>query len=260
MARAVNHGHKRLFALIALLPFWLSFATLASVPSTNASLVSNISPRPQDPSRKSLAWGPEHQHKVFADVEAANNEAAPFRRGADSTRKQAYAAAIHYVNAEVGPKTPNAVATRLAKHLLGYNNEGLAPSGHDFYIRPDSYTDPSSGISHYFVRQLVNGLEVADGDLNINISPEGKILSFGSSLYAGQAPAPFTNQGVAEAEVTPEHEISERCDKLRSKLESLLFSQACKRYVLPGSIELLCALCTLGASPGSGQTICIRSG
>ncbi|KAJ1024111.1 hypothetical protein NDA16_002950 [Ustilago loliicola] len=225
MAPAVNAGHKRLFALIALLPFWLSFATLASVPTTNASLVANISPRPSDPSRKSLAWGPEHQHKVFADVESAT-DAAPVRRGLDSSnRKHAYAAAIHYVNAEAGPKNPNSVATRLAKHLLGYN-QGLAPNGHDFYVRPDSYTDPSSGISHYFIRQLVNGLEVADGDLNINISPEGKILSFGSSLYAGQAPPPFTNPGVASTEAASEQEISQRCDQLRSELESRLFPQS----------------------------------
>lgn len=219
MARPINNGHKRLLALVALLPFWLSLATFA----TNAHLVKSISPRPQDPTRKSLAWGPEHQHKVFADLESATGNA---RRGLDSNRKQAYAAAIHYVNAEQGPKNPYSVATRLAKHLLGYAPEGLAPSGHDFYVRPDSYTDPSSGISHYFIRQLVNGLEVADGDLNINISPEGKILSFGSSLYAGQAPAPFTNQGVAADDATSEQEVAQRCTELRSELEGLLYPQA----------------------------------
>lgn len=218
MARSANHGHKRLFALIALLPFWLSFAALA-----NAHIVDGIAARPQDPSRKSLAWGPEHAHKVFADVESTN-DAALNKRDADSSRKHAYAAAIHYVNAEDGPKNPYSVASRLAKHLLGYAN-GLAPSGHDFYVRPDSYTDPSSGISHYFVRQLVNGLEVADGDLNINISPQGKILSFGSTLFAGKAPPPFTNQGVAPTEAATEGQVEQRCTQLRSRLESLLFSE-----------------------------------
>ncbi|SPC66528.1 related to extracellular elastinolytic metalloproteinase precursor [Ustilago sp. UG-2017b] len=224
MTRALNAGHKRLFALIALVPFWLSFATLASLPTANASLVANISPRPSDPSRKSLSWGPEHKHKVFADIESAN-EAPTLRRDLDfASSKHAYAAAIHYVNAEAGPKNPYSVATRLAKHLLGYK-QALAPNGHDFYVRPDSYTDPSSGISHYFIRQLVNGLEVADADLNINISPEGKILSFGSSLFAGHAPPPFTNQGVPSTEAASEDEISQRCDQLRSQLQSRLFPQ-----------------------------------
>lgn len=224
MARPDSNGHKRLFALIALLPFWLSLVAFATAPVVDAFIVDNVAPRPQDPSRKSLAWGPEHNHKVFADVDSAN-EAAPFRRGLDSDRKHAFAAAIHYINAEDGPKTPYVVATRLAKHLLGYI-QGLAPSGHDFYVRPDSYTDPASGISHYFVRQLVNGLEVADGDLNINISPEGKILSFGSTLFTGQAPPPFTNPGVAQSEAVSEQDISERCENLRSQLEAKLFPPA----------------------------------
>ncbi len=222
MPRPNQHGHKRLFALIALLPFWLSFASLATAPVANAALLNTGAPRPQDPARKSLAWGPEHAHKVFADVESATDVPA-VRRSLDSARKHAYAAAIHYVNAEPGPKNAYSVATRLAKHLLGYA-QGLAPAGHDFYVRPDSYTDASSGISHYYIRQLVNGLEVADGDLNINIAPDGKILSFGSSLYAGQAPPPFTNQGVAQSEdAVSEHELSLRCDKLRAELDSLLF-------------------------------------
>ncbi|TKY87562.1 hypothetical protein EX895_003576 [Sporisorium graminicola] len=221
MARSVNQGHKRLFALIALLPFWLSFATLTASPVANAHIVDGIAARPQDPSRKSLAWGPEHSHKVFADVEAVN-DASVSKRDFTSSRQHAYAAAIHYVNAEDGPKNPYSVATRLAKHLLGYN-KGLAPSGHDFYVRPDSYTDPSSGISHYFVRQLVNGLEVADGDLNINISPQGKILSFGSTLFAGRAPPPFTSQEVAATEAATELQVEQRCHELRSEIDALLF-------------------------------------
>lgn len=223
MARSVNQGHKRLFALIALLPFWLSFAAFTISPTAHAHIVDGIAARPQDPSRKSLAWGPEHANKVFADLDATADVAAT-KRGLDSSRKRAYAAAIHYVNAEDGPKNPYSVATRLAKHLLGYAN-GLAPSGHDFYVRPDSYTDPSSGISHYFVRQLVNGLEVADGDLNINISPEGKILSFGSTLFTGHAPPPFTNPGVSSSEAATEAQLEQRCNQLRSELEPLLYPE-----------------------------------
>lgn len=48
-------------------------------------------------------------------------------------------------------------------------------------VRKDSYTDVKSGVSHVYVRQLVHGLEVADGDVNLNIR-DGEILSFGSSV------------------------------------------------------------------------------
>ena len=50
-----------------------------------------------------------------------------------------------------------------------------------YRIRPDSYTDKNSGITHVYVRQVVNGLEVADGDMNINIK-DGMVLSYGYSV------------------------------------------------------------------------------
>ena len=51
----------------------------------------------------------------------------------------------------------------------------------NYYIRKDSYTDTKSGISHIYIRQLVDGLEVADGDINLNIR-DGKVLSYGNSV------------------------------------------------------------------------------
>jgi len=58
----------------------------------------------------------------------------------------------------------------------------------DFVIRPDSYTDKATGTSHVYVRQLVNGLEVADGNINLNIV-DGKVVSFGDSFYRGKTPS-----------------------------------------------------------------------
>ncbi|CAE6527032.1 unnamed protein product [Rhizoctonia solani] len=54
----------------------------------------------------------------------------------------------------------------------------------DYYIRNDSYTDKNTGITHVYVRQLFNGLEVADGNINLNIR-DGRILSFGDSFFQG---------------------------------------------------------------------------
>ena len=52
--------------------------------------------------------------------------------------------------------------------------------GLSYKIRKDSYTDSkNTGITHvYYVRQLVNGLEVTgNGDMNINIK-DGVVLSY----------------------------------------------------------------------------------
>ncbi|KAG8692267.1 Fungalysin/Thermolysin Extracellular metalloproteinase 5 [Ceratobasidium sp. 395] len=59
--------------------------------------------------------------------------------------------------------------------------EHLLTPGTLFYIRHDSYTDQNTGISHFYARQLVNGLEVADGDVNLNIR-DGQVISYGSSF------------------------------------------------------------------------------
>ncbi|ELU39587.1 FTP domain-containing protein [Rhizoctonia solani AG-1 IA] len=51
----------------------------------------------------------------------------------------------------------------------------------DYFIREDSYTDRNTGVTHVYVRQKVDGLEVADGDMNLNIR-DGRVLSYGDSV------------------------------------------------------------------------------
>ena len=59
-----------------------------------------------------------------------------------------------------------------------------------FYVRPDSYIDSNTGLAHVYLRQTVYGIEVADGDVNMNINVEnGQILSYGSSVSVAFASA-----------------------------------------------------------------------
>jgi extracellular elastinolytic metalloproteinase len=37
-------------------------------------------------------------------------------------------------------------------------------------------------VTHIYIRQLVNGLEVIDGDININVDETGRVISFGDSV------------------------------------------------------------------------------
>ena len=55
--------------------------------------------------------------------------------------------------------------------------------GLSYKICKDSYTDSKkTGVTHVYVCQLVNGLEVTgDGDMNINIK-DGVVLSYGTSV------------------------------------------------------------------------------
>ncbi|KAG0333010.1 Fungalysin/Thermolysin Extracellular metalloproteinase 5 [Podila humilis] len=54
------------------------------------------------------------------------------------------------------------------------------------YVIKNSYTSASNGITHVYLRQMVDGLEVVNGNININVDRDGKIVSYGDSFYKGQ--------------------------------------------------------------------------
>ncbi|EIW74726.1 hypothetical protein CONPUDRAFT_170062 [Coniophora puteana RWD-64-598 SS2] len=76
----------------------------------------------------------------------------------------------------IDPSDPYSVASAFLRDVLG--------SDVSYIIRGDSYTDAVSGITHIYARQLVNGLDVANAHINLNIR-DGVILSHGNSFYTG---------------------------------------------------------------------------
>lgn len=52
----------------------------------------------------------------------------------------------------------------------------------DFVVKRDYYTDKHTGVTHVYIKQRVNGLEVADADVNINIDANGRVISYGRYL------------------------------------------------------------------------------
>ena len=57
--------------------------------------------------------------------------------------------------------------------------------GGSYQIRKDSYTDQATGVTHIYARQYMNGIEVADGDINLNVK-DGVVLSYGDSFFRPQ--------------------------------------------------------------------------
>ena len=156
--------------------------------------------------RKSLGFGPEHPHAVFraSPYQIQTNGFTPTDRSMDPL--------------DVARIFVDDVLSTQSSHDLSYK------------IRKDSYTDKNTGVTHVYVRQLVNGLEVTDGDMNINIK-DGVVLSYGTSVcfiyngscelglkmiscyryvfqfYNGPSPAPFVNSVVRDPH-------QESCDQL----------------------------------------------
>lgn len=118
--------------------------------------------------RKTMGFGPEHPHAVFkTDI------------------PQAFQPLHTFENGDV--PHPFEVAKEFVKTLVPqtFSLEGgeEAEGATLFYVRPDSYIDTNTGIAHVYLRQTVYGVEVADGDVNMNINvQDGRVLSYGSSV------------------------------------------------------------------------------
>ncbi|KAI1789881.1 Fungalysin metallopeptidase-domain-containing protein [Ganoderma leucocontextum] len=83
--------------------------------------------------------------------------------------------------------------------------------GGSYQIRKDSYTDQATGVTHVYARQYMNGIEVADGDINLNVK-DGVVLSYGDSFFR---PAGLHNMG---------HDVDPHSDYCRA-LESEIVDQ-----------------------------------
>jgi len=107
--------------------------------------------------RKTLGFGPEHPHAVFR-----------------STPYQVVANGFTPQDSSIDP-------FEVARIFLDDVLPTKLSDSSSYIIRKDSYTDKNTGVTHVYVRQLVNGLEVTDGDININIK-DGVVLSYGNSV------------------------------------------------------------------------------
>ncbi|KAJ7764834.1 Fungalysin metallopeptidase-domain-containing protein [Mycena metata] len=152
--------------------------------------------------RKSLGFGPVHKHAKYVSTPYQVVTNAFTRMSDDSD--------------------PIQVARLFVEDILGNQ---LSESS-SYKIRKDSYTDSNTGITHVYVRQIINGLEVSDGDMNINVK-DGLILSYGNSFFAGSAPS-HLSQFALDDDVRHPHQ--EFCDGLIDELEmrysSFLASEA----------------------------------
>ncbi len=104
--------------------------------------------------RKTMGFGPVHPHAKF--------HTSPF------IPPRAFF---------VASSSPYEVARGFVTSLL----EGQLSRDNSFILRKDSYIDKATGVTHVFFRQMINGIEVADGDINVN-EKDGVVISFGDSV------------------------------------------------------------------------------
>ncbi|KAJ7280229.1 Fungalysin metallopeptidase-domain-containing protein [Mycena rebaudengoi] len=141
--------------------------------------------------RKSLGFGPVHKHAVYKSTPYQIITNAFTRMRVDSD--------------------PFQVARAFVEDILG----NQLSESNTYKIRKDSYTDSNTGVTHVYVRQIINGLEVADGDMNINVQ-DGVVLSYGNSFYPGPTPSPFVSAALDDTL----HPHQEFCDSLTDEMQN----------------------------------------
>ncbi|KAH6901491.1 extracellular elastinolytic metallo proteinase [Coprinopsis sp. MPI-PUGE-AT-0042] len=114
--------------------------------------------------RKTLGFGAHHPHAVY--------HATPYTIQTNGFT----------------PQDPSMCPMKVARVFIDDVLSSVSGEGKTYKIRDDSYTDKNTGVTHVYARQVVNGLEVVDGDMNINIK-DGVVISYGNSFYPGSAPA-----------------------------------------------------------------------
>ncbi|KAG1744942.1 Fungalysin metallopeptidase-domain-containing protein [Suillus paluster] len=130
---------------------------------------------PEPQRRKSLSFGPVLPHARF---DSSAHQPVPDTLFSTQTRVRV---------------DPYEVAKSFLDSIVDFDN------GVTYIIRGDSYTDHATGVTHVYARQLIQGVQVADGNVNLNIK-DGVILSYGDSFYPGPVPESHTRGAHPHAE------------------------------------------------------------
>jgi extracellular elastinolytic metalloproteinase len=71
---------------------------------------------------------------------------------------------------------------------------------HFQWVIKDLYKTSKNGVTHAYLRQVINGLEVANGDLNINFDRNGQVISYGDSSFMPMGPIKLMEERITASE------------------------------------------------------------
>ncbi|KAJ1968521.1 hypothetical protein H4R34_006259, partial [Dimargaris verticillata] len=80
------------------------------------------------------------------------------------------------------PIEPAVRALSLAKALYALQDDDI--------VVKDNHVSEDVGVTHIYLRQRLDGREIANADMNVNIDADGNILSYGSSFISQPAKIP----------------------------------------------------------------------
>ncbi|RUS25009.1 Fungalysin metallopeptidase-domain-containing protein [Jimgerdemannia flammicorona] len=89
----------------------------------------------------------------------------------------------------------------------------------EFVIR-NAYTSDHNGVTHVYLRQIVDGVEVTNADININVDRFGRIVSYGDSFYKGKE---YTLRANARVNEQDESSVMEIVEGISNKVGQFVF-------------------------------------
>ncbi|KAM3421665.1 Extracellular metalloproteinase [Cercospora zeina] len=116
----------------------------------------------------------------------------------------------------------------------------------------DSWTS-SSGITHFYFKQTLNGLDIDDADFNVNVRPDGTILSYGNSFFAGTVPeaAPAPEE-VIEPQPVLEAVVNALALPLEPAAAEIVVEETARSFTVQGLGDTV-------ESPPDGQLVYYRT-
>eukprot|EP00128_Syssomonas_multiformis_P000982 Colp12_sorted_trinity150504_noHs@8539 len=103
---------------------------------------------------------------------------------------------------------------RLLFSLNAFNSlTGLVGAGHRL---KNNFVTKHNALTHMYMKQMVNGLEVANGDASVHVNADGQVLSVSESYFRGSVPTE-----TPKAEITPAEAIQSLAKYLGQSAEDL---------------------------------------
>ena len=91
---------------------------------------------------------------------------------------------------------------------------GLVPADVLDSVVTDQYADSDTGMTHIYLRQELNGLEVVNANMNVNVTADGRVLSVGG----GFVPNLSLQENTSRASSTPRLTAPEALERAAGEL------------------------------------------
>jgi hypothetical protein len=148
---------------------------------------------------------------MAVQVASSSNQTTPTIQGA-----QVISSATGDVQFLTGPNRGNPSDIALGYIHQNLSSFGLTQSDYAHMIITDQYISQDTGVTHIYMRQTYEGIELYNGNLNINIAADGRVINLGIS-FVSNLQAAVQSARLTGTMQTPQQAVTSGADQLNLK-------------------------------------------